>query len=1008
MCATVEPSVPDGSVFRSVPALIEQQVDRDPARPAMCYLDRTLSYGELDRLANGLAATLAEVGVRDGDLVPVLLVNSLELPVTYLALMKLGAAFVPFDPAWPAERIHTALGGLAPGTVLCADREPVPAGYRHLAHPVDVDRIAPTPLRPGVAVGPDDPIYGIFTSGTTGPAKCAVNRHAGLTNRFRFMSRYFAATGGEVVLQNSKHTFDSSVWQLFWPLTTGGRCVVPAQGEFLNLQHSIDTIARHGITITDFVPSVFNAMVSIVDSDPAARGKLTSLRHLVVGGEEITPPMVHRLMALLPQLRVTNGYGPTEASIGMIFHLVDPSDGDVIPLGRPIDNCYAVVTDDELRPLPPGELGQIVIGGACLGLGYYGDPARTAELFVDNPFPHVPGERVYLTGDLGYADADGRLFFAGRKDFQVKIGGVRIELGEIEAAAESCPGVRQAKALVARHGGAKSLALFACGDGRLTEDGLRAHLRTKLARTTLPRHCFVLSELPLTEHGKVDRRRLQTMLDRTLTDDVARLAGADRPADLPAQVLHVFRSVLGQPGLAPGADFLSAGGDSLQALSAAVWLSSECTLDIGVQDLFDHPSAAGLAAFIEARQRTGTATEPEASLLERDATAPVPAVPGRSVRDPQRILVTGATGFVGRRLVYELLTRTGLTVVCLVRAADDAAALDRVTNALTAGGLWQPPFSGRLEAYAGDLSRPALGLPDQVWQHLARTVDLVLHNGALVNFLFDYRVHRLANVLGTAEMLRLAMAHHVKPLHHISTLGVLDGEARRQTNPLSERFELTCGEVPVSGYSRSKWVAERYLARARAEGAVVTVYRLGEVMPSADNGNPNPQALTHLLLSAFHRLGISPTAAIRSDYTPVDYAAQRIVAGVGDRAALGRTLHVFHPESVCYADVLSRVGTAISRVSCSTFRARVAEAAAETGDRDLAALLAFLPEGDEERVALALSGLLVDNPRLFRKDECVGLEVRARLTDGWLYAPIAAYRDHLKHRHAGVGALATN
>src|SRR5262249_54254779 len=165
------------------------------------------------------------------------------------------------------------------------------------------------------------------------------------------------------------------------------------------------------------------------------------------------------------------------------------------------------------------------------------------------------------------------------------------------------------------------------------------------------------------------------------TEDATRLAGTDSPAGLPAQVLRVFRSVLGQPGLAPDADFLSAGGDSLQALSAAARLSSECALDVGVQDLLDHPSAAGMVALIEARRHTGTATQPEATLVERDATAPVPAAllaaPGGRVRDPRRILVTGATGFVGRRLVYELLTRTELTVMCLARAADDRCGPDR-------------------------------------------------------------------------------------------------------------------------------------------------------------------------------------------------------------------------------------------------------------------------------------------------------------------------------------------
>src|SRR5262249_41627983 len=176
--------------------------------------------------------------------------------------------------------------------------------------------------------------------------------------------------------------------------------------------------------------------------------KLASLRHIVVGSEEINARAVHRFRDMLPHVRVSNGYGPTETSIGMVFHQVSEADGDRIPLGRPISNCYVAVLAPDRGVLPGGTSGEIAIGGACVGEGYHADPAATSRAFIPNPLADwIPGDRLYLSGDLGYLDDEGRLFFAGRKDFQVKIGGVRIELGEIELAALSCPGVRQAKAL---------------------------------------------------------------------------------------------------------------------------------------------------------------------------------------------------------------------------------------------------------------------------------------------------------------------------------------------------------------------------------------------------------------------------------------------------------------------------------------------------------------------------------------------------------------------------------
>jgi non-ribosomal peptide synthetase component F len=340
------------------------------------------------------------------------------------------------------------------------------------------------------------------------------------------MSRYFAATGDEVVLQNSRHTFDSAFWQMFWPLTTGGRCVIPAPGAFLDLAHTIGAIATHSVTVTDFVPSIFNVLVSLAGADQEAAAKLSSLRHVIVGGEDINPPMAHRLRELLPGVRVTNGYGPAETSIGMAFHRVTATDGDAIPLGRPIDNCYALVLDSSQNLLAPGASGEIAIGGACVGAGYHREPQRTDHAFIASPVREIPGGRLYLTGDIGYFDERGRLCLTGRKDAQVKISGVRIELGGIEVAAQNCPGVRHATVLAGRLGSRKVLALFVAGDPGLNEAALRRRLGRKLPRPSVPRYVLVLSEMPLTDHGKVDRQALRALLDRKLARDTGAI-----PAD---------------------------------------------------------------------------------------------------------------------------------------------------------------------------------------------------------------------------------------------------------------------------------------------------------------------------------------------------------------------------------------------------------------------------------------------------------------------------------------------
>jgi amino acid adenylation domain-containing protein/thioester reductase-like protein len=992
----------DYGPFRPIPALFREQVDRRPERPAVSYDGRTLTYRELDERVNGLADLLAGRGVRKGDVVPVLLVNGLEMPLAYLALMDLGAAFVPLDPAWPADRLHAALGVLPAGPLVCTDRAAVPADVADdRVIVVGADRITLAARRRTVPLEPDDVIYGYFTSGTTGTPKCAMNRHAGLVNRLLYMTRHFGTADDDVVLQNSKHTFDSSLWQLFWPLITGGHAVLPVQGEFLDLQHTVDTIAAYGVTAADFVSSVFNALAAFVDEDEQALGRLATLRKLIVGSEPLNPRAVHRMMALLPELRITNGYGPTEATIGMVFHPVSPEDGDAIPLGRPIDNCYAAVTNDDLRPVPRGTTGEIVIGGICLGEGYFGDPEATAQAFVPNPVPQlIPGDRLYRTGDLGHLDEEGRLFFSGRRDFQVKIGGVRIELGEIAVAAEACLGVRQAEVLVAEQGGTKSLALFAAGTG-LDEELLADRLRLTLPRVSVPRYYFPLPAMPLTDNGKVDRDRLQEILDGRLAEDAARLTEDAPAASLPDQVLRALRQVLGLPGLTARTHIMDAGGTSLQALSVVRRLTAESGVTVGIQDLYDRPTAQGLTALIEERQRDGSAIQTEPALMAHDSTVPAsePIIVADSGRELATVLVTGATGFVGSRVVHELLTRTGLRVCCLTRAADDAEATARVTAALTERDLWRPEFAGRLDGIAGDLTRPHLGLETPVWDHLARTCDLVLHTAAMVNFLFDYRAHRQTNVRGTVELLRLAMAGRPVPFHHVSTLSALENAALRHDGRLPETYDPARAVLPEYGYSRSKLVAERYLADARERGALVTILRLGEVLPSPDNGYPNPAALTHLLLLSFLRLGIRPDTDIRTDYTPVDYAAARVVAAVRDAGAWGRTFHVFHPESVGFGAALP-----VTTVSCGEFVRRVRDTAFATGDRGLASLAALLPgrpHTDEDGLRTALADLLTDNPALFSKEECRLLEERWGLTDGPLDGAMTAYHAYLRSLPAG-------
>lgn len=267
--------------------------------------------------------------------------------------------------------------------------------------------------------------------------------------------------------------------------------------------------------MTDFVPSIFNALVDLIEADSSLVACLASLRQLLIGGEEIGAKAVQKFRRLLPGCGITNTYGPTEASIGCVFHEVRDEDGWSIPIGKPIDNCYIAIVDKNGMIVPPGVTGEILIGGDCLGRGYLHDPTKTGAAFIANPFVEIPSARLYRTGNLGYHRPDGNIHFVGRQDHQIKLGGVRMELTEIETVIACHPAVRAVKVVVegARDEARRLVAYVVANPGTESKD-IKHVVAESLPSYCVPKHIFLIDRMPLTANGKVDRKALAAMLHR--------------------------------------------------------------------------------------------------------------------------------------------------------------------------------------------------------------------------------------------------------------------------------------------------------------------------------------------------------------------------------------------------------------------------------------------------------------------------------------------------------------
>jgi amino acid adenylation domain-containing protein/thioester reductase-like protein len=950
--------------------LISDQAALTPGRVAVVAGGESLTYEQLDGRSSALAGELAAAGVGRGDLTPLLMGNALGLPLAMVALMKIAAPFVPVDELWPRARIAAVLADLDPKAVLCApELSHLPAGRGAV---VRVDAGALTAAaRPGPAAEPSsgDLIYGFYTSGSTGVPKCALNAHLGLVNRFRVMTRRFGADG-QVVLQNSRPAFDSAIWQLLWPLTTGGMVVIPQRRGLLDLSQTCDVIERHAVTMTDFVPSIFNALVPMVRADPALQVQLRSLRRLLIGGEEISPRAVRDFQAVMPAVALTNTYGPTECSIGSVFHEIGSA--GPIPLGRPIDNTAAVVLDDSMRPLPPGERGEIYLGGDCLGRGYLNDPAKTAAAFVRNAVPSIPGDTLYRTGDLGWTGEDGTLFFAGRRDQQVKLGGVRVELPEVEAALAQHPGVRDAKAVVAGDQRRRLVGCVLLADPHVRPAMLHEHLAGLLPAGSRPADIIVMAEFPRTPNGKVDRRALAALARGHRADGPdgadgpapAGAGGADGPvSDLERRIQQIWSGLLDVTGVSVTASFFGLGGDSVLAHRLAVALRPLIGRLPAVREIVEHPTIRGQAALAD---RAGGSGRGPVERMRADSQLPAGTGPGPQGPWALRtVLLTGATGFVGAHILAELLARTDSRVICLVRAGSESQGRLRVARALDRYGLGPAARSERVRMLSGDLARPRLGLDPVAYAALAEIADTIIHSGAMVNLLLDYDSHHPANVAGTMEVLRLMGAGRRKHLHHLSTFGVFPG-CPPGARTVAESLEPQESALPGHGYGQSKWVAERLVLAARGQGMAVTVHRMGQVAPHSVTGIPSPGGLVDRMARAVLAAGCYPVTSATTDYTPVDYVAQLVVAAAA-RGQAGANLHLMQSGGLPLTDLfrlLAGPGDA-REVPYDAFWHALGEL-----DDDALRLQALLPEpaGDAAEDERRLGALLGDASARFAAD----------------------------------------
>ncbi|MDF1856194.1 non-ribosomal peptide synthetase/type I polyketide synthase [Pseudooceanicola sp.] len=616
-----------------------------PDAPALLGQDRRWTYGEMRDRAESIALALRRLGVGPGDHVALYATRSLEAIAGIFGILRLGAIYVPMDPAFALEQLGFIAGEVPLRAALCPRAYASETEALFAAHPTPVlvieecgdaasDQQWPT-------VDGADPACILFTSGTTGRPKGVVLPHRAITS-MALGQPEVVMTPADVSLSAATIACDGALYEILVPLMVGAAVAV-VETPTPAIQDIADTMIRHRVSVAAWYAGLHHLVIAHrIDA-------FASVRLSLPGGDVMSAPMAEKLMLAWPDLRLVNAYGPTESCVRSFTHEVTLADtrAGAVPIGRPMTRESALLLDEDMKEVAEGEVGQIAIGGIGLALGYFNQPDLTERAFVADPRPGHEG-RLYLTGDLGRKRADGAFEFLGRADRQVKMAGRRVEIDGVEHVLRDLPGVADAAVELLRQPGRPAhLAGFVIPEAPVTDAAafvaaLKDSAAATLPRDVFPREVLIRDAFPLTQAGKIDRKALRAGLEQPDTTGPAPAIKAPGQRDIQASVAAIWQEVIGCAAPAADATFFELGGTSLQLIEAHTMIEQALNLRFDIALIFDAPQLGALskrlAALAGPVADTADAVRPKAT-AEADSHAI--AIVGMAARLPGGVTLDG-------------------------------------------------------------------------------------------------------------------------------------------------------------------------------------------------------------------------------------------------------------------------------------------------------------------------------------------------------------------------------
>jgi thioester reductase-like protein/amino acid adenylation domain-containing protein len=849
-----------------------------------------------------------------------------------IAILGCGAVYLPLDPNQPLQRQQYILDN-AKAVLLLHDGQHPLAGQS--VPGLDISAIETTATGQSfLCVGPetDAPCMALYTSGTTGHPKGVMLSQRNLSHFTAWYAEYVALSESSRVLQFSTLSFDSSVIDIFPTWLSGAELVVASEDQRrdpLQLMELLDQNLSHA-----FLPP---ALLSIL---PVERP--LQLEHLCTGGDFCEPSVIERLAA---HCQFHNLYGPTEATVLITAGQFEPGSSNR-HLGRPIANSQLLILDEQMQPVAEQTPGELYIVGPGVGLGYLHNPALTEERYVRIPLGDGESVRAYRTGDIGKWSDKG-VELSGRRDNQVKIRGFRVEPEEIEHCLRDSQLYRQVAVVIDDQ--RRILAFLAQPHGVEPDAArhlLKAHIERLLPDYMRPAAYTELAAMPFANNGKIDRKAL-LQLPVNMTEQAPR-----RPPETENErvLQKLWADLLELPpqDISTDESFFNLGGHSILLSQMLLGIREHFGRSIPINRFIEAPTLINLASLLDSDAASSWTVSPQA-LKDASTLIELPVLPVGRLGDVHKIIVTGANGFLGVHLVEALLAWGATEVACLVREGGGMTAQDRFVESLRENRLEHLDLN-RVRVYAADISRPQLGLTDEVYERLDREFGALVHNAANVNHVQDYETLARDNVTPIFECLRLCEGRSKKVFNFVSTLS-----ASSAVDADGSVLEAPAAETPPiyikNGYNLSKWVAERILQQAREQGAWVNLYRPGNIAFNSVTGvcQPHKNRLM-LMLKGSMQLGQVPDFSMTFDLMPVDFLA-RFIGFHSSRYQPSRAVFNLHnPEPLSwtgYVDAFREAGREFEMVSVAHWQTQLNRVDSQNA---LFGVLGFYLDGFEEDI----------------------------------------------------------